>query len=692
MNILDPLLRPRVSSNMLCTNNFEVTNLVSSDSSKSKKGFMSYGGCAMTFPVDIYFDFLCEFDVHYITIWPEVGLQKSLGFDILTDNSGTLITVAKGKLDDEPGMVIYRSDLYFERPPASEHAPQIFRKVEFNKIPNIFNLCKKVVVRITSTEGNSIPCISKIQIWGGVSDACSTEIRNHIIDVWKMKDDVGGPLKLNCDIIYKNSQPEVKDEVSTDNKFEVPSQFLDATNSKIMRMPLIMPSGKIIDKTTLDKHLRQELQLGRSLSDPITKIAFTEMHKPMISLPLLKQINNFLLLNKSLPKMCNLSDDSFCEHISNWNVDRSSECSMAITIKKNNQPIAKSKSESELINKICDQLSDSGTNLEKNIRLNDSQCHIKEDIQSLLHKQSLPSSSDSSQLVTAEDVAISTPSDGIEPAENNSITSNNTNISSNKKQQNDNTGVETRITRKRVLSKSRSNKTTYRNKSTAKAVGKNLVTRRKNNTPSQSRVIRAAVSKSVDKTVSTKRFKKHVGNNKATLLRAMMGLPMPHGWTKETEKCPLVLQALARREERMGLHKRTQSSSKNARVLKRNKRFKSKSKEEDKKNTNINEKIDGGPSTSGKKTNENEFSDRKASTPTNTSTESSSDESTSDSESTSDASTTDRNWSTRAIATESENSLGDFTSTSPVFSVFEGRRVSRLCRKSCGRITKSNSI
>jgi U-box domain-containing protein 5 len=76
-----------------------------------------------------------------------------------------------------------------------------------------------------------------------------------------------------------------------------------------MTQPIILPSGKIIDQKTLEKHGYNEAKWGRSVSDPFTGIHLNNVHKPIAALPLKARIDKFLLENsnkaeiKELPRV-----------------------------------------------------------------------------------------------------------------------------------------------------------------------------------------------------------------------------------------------------------------------------------------------------------------------------------------------------------------------------------------------------
>lgn len=70
-----------------------------------------------------------------------------------------------------------------------------------------------------------------------------------------------------------------------------------------MTQPIILPSGKIIDQTTLEKHEQNEAVWGRPVSDPFTGIPFNEHRRPVMATALKLRIDKFLLENSNLDEI-----------------------------------------------------------------------------------------------------------------------------------------------------------------------------------------------------------------------------------------------------------------------------------------------------------------------------------------------------------------------------------------------------
>ena len=81
------------------------------------------------------------------------------------------------------------------------------------------------------------------------------------------------------------------------HSLDVPENFLDPITCEIMTQPIVLPSGKVIDQSTLEKHEENEAIWGRPSSDPFTGIPLSQARRPVAAIALKAQIDKFLLEN-----------------------------------------------------------------------------------------------------------------------------------------------------------------------------------------------------------------------------------------------------------------------------------------------------------------------------------------------------------------------------------------------------------
>lgn len=127
-----------------------------------------------------------------------------------------------------------------------------------------------VCITIIKTLNSSSPCLKSIQIYGSISNKSS---------------DLN---KLKC---TETKEIAVK-------KIKIPDEFLDELTHEMMRMPIRLPSKKVVDQSTLDKYLAEKKKNNEVEKDPFTCVQFSSSYKPIIDEVLKSKIDRFLFENQ----------------------------------------------------------------------------------------------------------------------------------------------------------------------------------------------------------------------------------------------------------------------------------------------------------------------------------------------------------------------------------------------------------
>lgn len=302
-NFCDPRLRPEIECSTVSTEGYEVSNLIND----SDKGFLAYASIKP--PVNIDITFLCNVSVSYIVIWPFVGSQKSSGFQISaktsSDHSIPYTPLASGYLNhSNAGLVLYPFNINHETLPVPANFLKRYIKPSLGHLATYVNNLR---ICICKTD-NSVPALGKIEVWGSVASQCGKDTIASISTLWYKTELHESAEKEQCKEQF-NALESVKQSKITipssslkevlESSLEVPEAFLDAITWEIMTQPILLPSGKIIDQTTLQKHEETEALWGRRLTDPFTGIPFSEDRKPVIATALKMRIDKFLLENSN---------------------------------------------------------------------------------------------------------------------------------------------------------------------------------------------------------------------------------------------------------------------------------------------------------------------------------------------------------------------------------------------------------
>lgn len=181
LNFCDKCLRTDVTCSTINSEGYEVTNLVND----SNKGFLAY--YAIKPPVYIDFSFICNIKISYIIIWPQVGAQKSCGFQLSVKTTNIknepFIDISTAFIKkEEQGVFFYRRDLQNS---ADIFPPPNFAK-RYIKTLDITNFVCSLRIGILKTE-NSVPALGKIEIWGQASPRCGKDVVSNVMALWSNK-------------------------------------------------------------------------------------------------------------------------------------------------------------------------------------------------------------------------------------------------------------------------------------------------------------------------------------------------------------------------------------------------------------------------------------------------------------------------------------------------------------------------
>ena len=83
---------------------------------------------------------------------------------------------------------------------------------------------------------------------------------------------------------------------------EIPSDFLDALTYDLMLIPMLLPSGYLIDRQTLEKCVAEDQRWARAPRDPFTLTPFTETTQPVVAQQLKLRIDQFLSERNDRPE------------------------------------------------------------------------------------------------------------------------------------------------------------------------------------------------------------------------------------------------------------------------------------------------------------------------------------------------------------------------------------------------------
>lgn len=322
INFLDPKFDTIVKCSCAVEDFYPIENLISNDKQKLNRGFMAYR--VVKPPIQIEFQLNCCIELVSIKIWPRIDSLKSTGFEIFinSDMAQQYYKAASHHNLQENGIQFINSSI---NSCSNDNEDEDFAVVPF--FPSTKNQLRKVTnikLTIKQTTRQCVPVIKRLEIWGKISKFATVHQKESISKIIARE-----IVQTQCVKMTENS---TNDDTSSfrlnehlEDNLEIPEAFLDTITFEIMALPMVLPSGKIIDNSTLLKHIEQEEKWGRVPSDPFTFQPFTDSRKPVLNVHLKAQIDSFLLKNCSVQSIARLPRT--VGSITKRRIEQSEECS-----------------------------------------------------------------------------------------------------------------------------------------------------------------------------------------------------------------------------------------------------------------------------------------------------------------------------------------------------------------------------
>lgn len=334
INLCLPQFRPRIHCNKICADGYEVENLISSDPVKRHRGF--HAEYFIKPPIDITVSFPFNIEICQINVCiSTAGHQSCIGLDIRTCTSSTrstwsilednkdfqgqafsdkdVFTLVGKALLKEHSEVSFRNKVFVPRFPFDKanldllNVDSLLQEL-WNKGPTVVTNVSHLKVCVTHVTGGYLPYIKKVEVWGQPAKCCPSQVLDNVLKVYLASvpqkpslqlDVFSVPAEKDLITFFPSTEAQPTSFKMMETFDTVPEEFLDPITLEIMTLPMLLPSGKVIDQSTLEKYNKSEASWGRIPNDPFTGVAYNLHCKPVPHPPLKARIDHFLLQNKS---------------------------------------------------------------------------------------------------------------------------------------------------------------------------------------------------------------------------------------------------------------------------------------------------------------------------------------------------------------------------------------------------------
>ncbi|KAG9334733.1 hypothetical protein JZ751_006570 [Albula glossodonta] len=295
-----PHFETTVHCNKLSADGYDVSNLLSGDPCVRRRGFkLEY---FLRPPVQVTLRFrvkveVCRVDVQ---LWPQ-GMDQggaSRGLEIHTAShtpgrgpqDATFLLVGRCELKDELS-VVFSGPHPRPRAPFPEAPPPTSPGTRKSELwsRGVGSLGAVTQLRVTLPNGGagSPLGLRALAVWGRPARCCPPQEVERIAQAHQnsLKPPNPKPAPLHP------QTPPPADSSGT----PVPEEFLDPLTQEVMSLPLLLPSGVVIDSCSLEEYQRQEATWGRPPNDPFTGVPFCPRAQPLPCPELKARIDRFLL-------------------------------------------------------------------------------------------------------------------------------------------------------------------------------------------------------------------------------------------------------------------------------------------------------------------------------------------------------------------------------------------------------------
>lgn len=314
LNLCHQQLGTEMVCSQVCSDEYDVHNLIADDPIKRLKGFkVEY---FVKPPVDITITFPIPVTIHSIRIGLQLGLQSTSGFEIWStcNEDAEFQFILKHYSNRSNGVLIKNTRYFpnkrlekFKLPNQAEDIDVIYVPVKVN---HLVKSMSKLKLRLTKACNSGILALSSLDIFGQPHSNNNEAIDKMLLAYQSLHEATEKKQSCNGASYYGSSEqsnkkrkldveakPCMANNEPKPDSLLIPTEFLDPLTNEIMINPTTLPSGQTIDTTTLEKYNANEALYARRANDPFTCKPFERNSEPIINSALKLRIDSFIFTN-----------------------------------------------------------------------------------------------------------------------------------------------------------------------------------------------------------------------------------------------------------------------------------------------------------------------------------------------------------------------------------------------------------
>ena len=331
-------LGSKIKTDKVSFDGYEVTNLLSSDLALKNKGFLS--DHFIKPPVNITVQFPCNISIYRIVVDPVIGRQQSCDIKLFTgtktvstswlygndDSSsvscdGLLLNNIGSVTTKDPLVICFQNSFFRERnlwqiDNLSDSYQYPIRTQLRGRKPGSLCNASHLNICVTRVRSGGSVAIKRLEVWGMPSSMVPIAVQQLLLNTYRKA--VYPNEKEQTDT--KNfpdktlSTTEHAQDVASviEDGVHIPDDFIDQITYEVMSVPMLLPCGKNVDQSTVERFVNTEASWGRAPSDPFTGVLFSPGHQAIPNVALKARLDQFLLKHSGKLKVARTLGRSEC--------------------------------------------------------------------------------------------------------------------------------------------------------------------------------------------------------------------------------------------------------------------------------------------------------------------------------------------------------------------------------------------
>ncbi|KAF0297464.1 RING finger protein 37 [Amphibalanus amphitrite] len=291
-----------ISASSATSDGFEAENLLS----PASRGFLAAGFVRP--PVTLTLEFCCPVELRQVRICLRLSQQHTTSVQLLVAGPGSDDWQPAGSLWEQHGQpppdeVSFVNGAACGGRGGSGPPPAALRLPLRCRDRAALRRVARLRVRLTRARGPSALCLSSLRVWAVAAEPSHPALRAALsqraaaaaASTPSQPAPAASPQSGEQRLARERESRAAAARAAVERTGPTPpEEFVDPITCEVMLLPMVLPSGQTVDRSTLERHERAEAGWGRPPSDPFSGVPFGGGARPVPDAALKARIDHFL--------------------------------------------------------------------------------------------------------------------------------------------------------------------------------------------------------------------------------------------------------------------------------------------------------------------------------------------------------------------------------------------------------------